>query len=206
MEEMLTFDRLLSLLPDSVKAYLTEPRIRRGVDKMIDLERALEPGLAFDELEDFYAARAASETVRLDWPIATIRLFRATWGGVVARHGLETTLDEDVDTIGPDGLFNGDPLTVVFDGNRKVFLAVRLGTDRTDFGYSVEDDEGNELCNSSKTALRIDGDDDHFDDWYLYSQYVAITDARFDWAAFADARDEAAELIAAALRSVHLRA
>jgi hypothetical protein len=67
-------------LPQSVVQYLTEPKLRAGVDSVLEYgARKLPPGLEWDELPQYFRAALAANHVQVDWALAHEELWRCVW-------------------------------------------------------------------------------------------------------------------------------
>lgn len=69
-------------LPPSVFQYLTVPKLRAGVDSVLEYGgKKLPPGLEWDELPQYFRAAVAAIAVRVDWALAMEELWRCVWPG-----------------------------------------------------------------------------------------------------------------------------
>jgi hypothetical protein len=108
-------------LTKSVTAYLTEPATRAGVDALLAVDAdSLPPEIEWDELSDYYAARAVAELTRAEFAIALYDLWRAVWSPVV-----------------PDGWRLPDPEELVEEGQ-----SVSTGTIWEEEAFSLYHERG----------------------------------------------------------------
>jgi len=133
-------------LPTTVRAYLTDPAIRVGVDALLGVKSgSLPPDLQFSELSDYYAAQAAAELTRYDWAAALHRLWSLTWEAALAPMWKPVSIEEaaayDI-AVTPTACWTDDSFSFYHrHGIHKLFTSVFFDTDETHIAFSLETED-----------------------------------------------------------------
>ena len=143
-------------LPASVRAYLTEPAVRTGVDALLAVEAdALPDGLEWHEFADYIAARAAAELTRSEWAVAIHRLWRRVWGGIEADGWRSAPFDELVEqdyAVTPATCWEEQRFSLWHvRGAVTLYTAVRVTRSTFQVAYSLE-----------TRKVLVQSDDEHF--------------------------------------------
>jgi len=133
-------------LPPTVRAYLTDPAIRVGVDALLGVKSGgLPPDLRFSELSDYYAAQAAAELTRYDWAATLHRLWSLTWGAALTPTWKPVSIEEaavyDI-AVTPMACWTEDSFSFYHrHGIHKLFTSVAFDTDETHIAFSLETED-----------------------------------------------------------------
>lgn len=83
-------------VPDSVKAYVGDPGIRRAARELLALgDGGVLDGLEWGELDRFYRAQLAARQLASEWAILGNAIWHRVWGGLLDRWTAVTPDDQN---------------------------------------------------------------------------------------------------------------
>ena len=189
-------------LPKSVIAYLSDPATRAGVDALLAIEAdSLPPEIEWEDLGDYFAARAVAELTRAEFAVALHLLWRVIWWPIIPE---KWTLPppEDLDEAG-EGVSTG----VIWDekaffvyhewGDLALYTLVGLNRRRLAVAFSFERRDRPQIKGG------VDGftwrDDAHWGGWMLLTEGVTPDDdGRLDLPSLCAAAEHAIAAVEAA--------
>lgn len=130
-------------LPKSVTSYLADPATRAGVDALLAVEaHSLPPEIEWDELGDYFAARAVAELTRAEFAVALHALWRTVWGVVIPRTWRmpdPEDLVEEGQSVSTGEIWEGKAFSLYHDrGDLALFTLVGLHRRRLTVAFSLE--------------------------------------------------------------------
>lgn len=162
-------------LPKSVISYLIDPATRAGVDALVAVEAdSLPPEIEWNELGDYFAARAVAELTRAELAVALHAIWLAVWEPVIPKTW-KMPSPEDLDEAG-EGVSTG----VIWDekafyvyherGARALYTLVGLERRRLVVAFSLEQRDKPQITGE------LDGftwrDDGHWGAWMLLTEGI----------------------------------
>lgn len=133
-------------LPATVRAYLTDPAIRTGVDALLEIRpEDIPPDLRLDEMADYLTARAAAELTKFDWATALHNLWASTWQAALnpawRPASLEILIAEEF-AIAPQACWDGNSFSFYHvRGIHRLYTAVSFDRYQTQIAFSFETEE-----------------------------------------------------------------
>lgn len=176
-------------IPESVRAYLTDPSIRTGVNALVDVDAAdLPPELDPDEFEEFFDARAAAELTKFEFALALYRLWAAVWEPAInttwRRASSEELVDDEVATVQQCWDEKSFQMFHKRDGCT-LYTAVHLSPKLTTLAFGLEDLKDSPLLNGDAEPFIWEGDG--WEGWLVLSLPTPATDESFDLISMQDA-------------------
>lgn len=134
-------------LTPSVRAYLSDPAVRTGVDALLAIKpNALPAGLEWHELRSYFAARTAAEVTKFEYGEMLHDLWSRIWGDVLAASWSPVPFSDllaDDQGVTPETCWNEEAFyTYHRAGDRWLYTAVSITGSKTLVAFSIEDDDG----------------------------------------------------------------
>lgn len=181
-------------LPQTVKAYLSEPAYRVGTEALLAYSSDKTPPEEDPaRLVDYYAARAAAELTLYDFARVAYQTWYQFWGIKLA--GWQIAEQNELHNAGvdfsPKALFDNCGVTHChMKKSIWLYTNVHIKEDYTEIAFAVQDKNGTILreCRSFEWI-----DDDCWDGWLVYRQGCSIADEKFNSEMMLDQVDRAFE-------------
>lgn len=169
-------------LPSSVRAYLSDPAVRTGVDALLAIPAdSLPDGLEWHELGHYLSARAAAELTRGEWAVTLHQLWQSLWGAIEDEGWRPAQPDELLEhsyEATPEACWRKQMFaTWHVKGKMTLYTAVRLTRSTTQVAFSLE---------TTRPVLK--SADEHFDwidderwgGWLVATERRSVADVDFD--------------------------
>ena len=172
----MTDDRRAPPLPETTAAYLTDPATRAAVDALLAVDAdTLPPEIEWNEMGDYFAARAVAELTRAEFALAMHRLWAQVWEPAIPA-GWSLPRPDELDEAGQGvstGVIWDEKVFYVYhrrDG-RELYTLVGLDRRQVTIAFSLEQRD--------KALIKggLDGftwrDDGQWPSWMLLDHGVA---------------------------------
>lgn len=194
------------ILPETVKAYLTDRAIRTGVEALLTVKvNDLPRDLRINELGNYYAARAGAELTRLDWASTLYDLWDHIWGTVIGNDWLPATADELIDndlSVTPQGCWADRALCVFHSkGGLHLSTGVAFESDKTQITFSLDNEDRALLHSLAPFEWHgaVEGD---WEEWLVFTIDISPAESHFSLGALQAAAKLAIETVDATAASL----
>jgi hypothetical protein len=168
-------DQKRHALPKSASDYLADPATRAAVDALLAVDAdSLPPEVEWEELDDYFAARAVAELTRAEFAVGMHALWRAIWAPVIPttwKMPDPEELVEEGQSVSTGAIWEAKSFSLFHErGDLALFTLVGLNRRRLTLAFSCE--------RRGKPQIKGDlgeftwRDDSYWDRWMLLTPGV----------------------------------
>ena len=154
-------------VPQSVRDYFSDSTIEAGVDALLSVRVDKLPAeLDLDQIARYYRARAAAETVRCEFAHLALDITRKVWREAIPKgYGFD---QENSDFLSVEGAWTDKSCWIVYSYRKNLFYTrVVLIEDKWQIGFSLENDDGPLINDSSGEFTWINDEDEDWIEWMV---------------------------------------
>lgn len=192
MEKSLSHAQVVKLIPDSVRQYLTDPKIYSAVGHITGIKKdELETGLEWGELGDFLEARANALLVKSEYAIASYYIWKALWDDFAIEGFRLADIDNQETNLQPNDVWEEDSFGLSYENSNdfEIQLYVSLAATSTELAFDVMK---NGKSITRKWQLKnYKYNDAGWEDFMVAVLPGNLVNKDFDWLRLIEARDEA---------------